>query len=628
VSVEIESLPGVGNPLLALEPGAPPAHLGLESNLAARSRRSIGAIEAQFAGAVVVRGRLLAGRVAGGYLEPRASVAAYDQASGRLTVWTSTQTAFSVRDGIAELLGLARENVRVIAGDVGGSFGAKGMVFAEDVLVALAAMRFGRPVRWTAARSEDTATTAQGHGQVLDLEMVADGQGSLRGLRGRLVHDLGAYTTAGTAPDTVISHLLGPYRLPALDIEIDYVFTNTAPTGFIRGGARPVGNFGIERMLDRLASELGIDRAEVRRRNLIEPAELPYDTGYPSGGATIVYEGGDYPALLEQALQAASYEDARPSPGDAVGLGVACYIESTGVGIAETARACLQKNGVVRLIIGTTPSGQGHETMAAQVLSDRLGWPLEAIEVTAGDTGPAAYSINTGGSRSAIEVGNATAAAARDLGRLLLDRAAEVLEADAADIEVGPAGAHVRGVPARMAGLEQMVGEAGLETRATFDSQMRRAYSSGCHVARVRVDAETGQVTLLDYVIAHDSGLLINPLTVDGQLLGGWVHGLGHALYEEARYSAAGDFHTASFLDYQIPSAPEIGLTPRLLHLGTRSSHNPEGLRGVGESGTIPVPAAIAAAVEDALSRIGHDIHVDTLPITPESLVRALVTAR
>ena len=622
VDLELDPLPGVGDPLLAIQPGAPLAHRGTpEGNLAAKAQRAFGsAADAFDLAAVVVRGRLSVARVAGGYMEPRATSAVYDRSARELTVWTSTQAAFSVRDGIADLLKMPRDHVRVIAGDVGGSFGAKGMVFAEDVLVALGSLRLGRPVRWVASRSEDTPSTAQGHGQVLDLELAADPAGRLRGLRGRLVHDLGAYTAAAGGPDTVISHLLGPYRLPALEIEIDYVFTNTAPTGFIRGGGRPVGNFGIDRLLDWLACELGIDPAEIRRRNLISPAELPYDTGYPSGSSTIVYDRGDYPALLEAALHASGYAAERRAPRVGIGLGLACYIESTGVGLAETARVELGSDGAARLFIGTTPSGQGHETMAAQVLADRLDWPLERIEVTAGDTGLAAFSINTGGSRSAIEVGNATAEAGRILRGRLLALAAEVLEAAPEDIELGPAGASVRGAPGRALALADIIGPNGVAALGTFDSKLQRAYSSGCHVARVAVDAETGAVTLLDYVIAHDSGLVINPATLDAQLVGGWVHGVGYAILEDARYGPGGELLAATFLDYLVATAPEVPIQPKLLHLGTRSTHNPEGLRGVGESGTIPVPAAIAAAIEDALSRTGARIRLSSLPITSETV--------
>jgi aerobic carbon-monoxide dehydrogenase large subunit len=299
---------------------------------------------------------------------------------------------------------------------------------------------------------------------------------------------------------------------------------------------------------------------------------------------------------------------------------VACHIESTGVGLAERARLALAGDGTATLCIGTIPSGQGHETMAAQVVADRLGWPLERIAVVAGDTSQAAFSITTGGSRSAIEVGNAAAAAGRQLRESLLERAADLLEAGPADIEVGPEGAGVRGAPGCSVELARVVGPGGLEAVGTFDSALERAYSSGCHVARVAVDLETGEVRLVSYVIAHDSGLLINPLTADGQLLGGWVHGLGHALYEDARYAPAGEFRAATFLDYLIPSAPEVPLAPALLHLSTRSSHNPEGIRGIGESGTIPVPAAIASAVEDALRPAGREVRMAGVPILPETI--------
>jgi CO/xanthine dehydrogenase Mo-binding subunit len=624
VVLDIEPLPGVGDVLAATGAGAPELHDGVAGNLAGVARRAFGDAEAAFAAAgVVVSRRLRMARIAGAYLEPRAVTAVWDE-DGALTLWSSTQSVYGVRDWVAALLGLPPERVRVLAEDVGGGFGAKGMPYAEEVLVPAAARRLGRPVRWIGARSEDTAATAHSHGGVLDLDLAATASGELLGLRVRLLHDIGAHSGPGAEQgDNVLSHLVCAYRLPALDAEVRQVYTNAVPSGYIRGGGREVGNFAIERMLDLLARRLDLDPAELRRRNLIPPDAMPYDTRYPRGDATVVYDGGDYPALLDAALAAIGHEDVRrrQAAGATVGLGIACCVESTGIGVPEQARVAVAHDGAVTAFVGSTPQGQGHRTSLAQVVAERLRWPLERVRVVAGDSAAVPRSWNSAASRTAYEVGNAAALAAAAAGRRLRELAAERLEADPADVEVGPAGAHVRGAPARSVPLADLVPEGGLEVSETFHS--RRTYASGCHAALVEVDPETGGVDVRRYVIVHDSGRSINPLLVDGQLHGGYAHGLGYALFEEAFYDERGGFRSASFLDYTIPSAPEVAAIPELHEASSEVFGNPERFKGVGESGTIPVPAAIASAVDDALRRHGVDAFVSELPMTPER-VRSL----
>jgi CO/xanthine dehydrogenase Mo-binding subunit len=621
VALDIEPLPGVGDVLAATSAGAPELHDGVAGNLAGVVKRAFGDAEAAFAAAgVVVSRRLRLARIAGAYLEPRAVTAVWDE-DGALTLWSSTQSVYGVRDWVAALLDLPPERVRVLAEDVGGGFGAKGMPYAEEALVPAAARRVGRPVRWIGARSEDTATTAQSHGGVLDLDLAATASGELLGLRVRLLHDIGAHSGPGAEQgDNVLSHLVCAYRLPALDAEVRQVYTNAVPSGYIRGGGREVGNFAIERMLDLLARRLDVDPVELRRRNLIPPDAMPYDTRYPRGDATVVYDGGDYPALLDAALAAIGHEDVRrrQAAGATVGLGIACCVESTGIGVPEQARVAVAADGAVTAFVGSTPQGQGHRTSLAQVVAERLGWPLERVRVVAGDSAAVPRSWNSAASRTAYEVGNAAALAAAAARRRLRERAAERLEADPADVEVSAGGAHVRGAPARSVPLADLVPDGGLEVSETFHS--RRTYASGCHAALVEVDTGTGGVDVRRYVIVHDSGRSINPLLVDGQLHGGYAHGLGYALFEEAVYDERGGFRSASFLDYAIPSAPEVAAVPELHEVGSEVFGNPEGFKGVGESGTIPVPAAIAAAVDDALRRHGVDAFVSELPLTPERL--------
>ena len=315
-----------------------------------------------------------------------------------------------------------------------------------------------------------------------------------------------------------------------------------------------------------------------------------------------------------------------PDPGDGrlVGVGIACCVESTGFGRGEPARIRIQKDGNAFLYVGSTPQGQGHQTMAAQVAADRLGWPFEKIQVTAADTSQVPPAELTAGSRSAVQVGNATAKAATALRKRLLERAGDVLEADAADLVIEDGVIAVRGAPSKSVRVSEVVPEEGLEVLETFDPQRPLTYSSGCHAAVVAVDPETGQVEVLRYVIAHDTGKAINELIVEGQMHGGYAHGLGYALFEAAVYDPDGGFRTASFLDYTIVSTGEVGAEPMLVHIETPTDANSEGFKGAGESGTIPVPAAISNAVEDALRKRNPDAVVDHLPITSDRIVAML----
>ncbi len=620
---ELDSLPGVAGVMDAVADGAPLVHADMKSNVAQSSPVAYGDIEAAFKGDDVVIGRITLhpDRVEGAAMEPR-SVTAVPEGGG-LKVWTSTQNVFGVRGAIASSLGLPDDKVRVIAEDVGGGFGAKGSPFAEDILVALAAHRLTRPATWTATRSEDGATTAQAHGSTIELELAASKDGKLRGLRGRLVHDIGAYAGSGAGqPGIIISHMVSAYVLPALNVEGVLVYTNSVPTGFIRGGGRPLGNYAVERVMDQLARELDMDPVELRRRNLIQPEQIPYTTGLPGGRHGVVYDSGDYPKLLEMAVDAIGPRV--KADGRLVGTGVACCVESTGFGRGEPARIQVDRSGVAHVFIGSTPQGQGHETMAALVVAERLGWPLDKIDVTAGDTAQVHFALLTAGSRSAVQVGNAASKAATAMRKVLLDRAAEALEADPQDIVLEDGQLSVRGAPAKSRPLSEVVPEEGLGVSESFDPGRPITFSSGCHAAMVAVDRETGQVEVLRYVIAHDTGKPINPLTLEGQMLGGFAHGLGYALYESAVYDGDGAFRTPSFLDYTIVSTGEVTATPELLHIDTPTDSNPEGFKGAGESGTIPVPAAISAAIEDAVRQVRRDAVVDRLPMTPDRVFALL----
>jgi carbon-monoxide dehydrogenase large subunit len=602
IDVDLEPLPALG--------GVERAAAGGDEHLAGSTELRYGDIETAFApGAVVVRRRLELERVAAAAMEPRQCTAAPD-GEGGLVIWTSTQWVFGVRNDVAQVLGLEPQQVRVLAEDVGGGFGAKTRCYPEEILTAAAALRLGRPVSWVGSRSDDTASTTQAHGVVLELELAADPDGRVRGLRGHVLQDIGAYTTAGSGSVAVaLVHLRSAYRMPAMDVTASLYWTNAIQTGFIRGGGREVGNFAIERMLDKLADELNIDRAELRRRNLVPAADMPYDNG------GVIYEGGDYEALLDLALARSRYADARADPK--LGVGVACCVESTGMG-SEPARVRLERDGKARLFLGSSPQGQGHRTMAAMMLADRLGWPIDRIEVTVGDTSAVPFAALTAGSRSAVQVGNATALAGAAMRRALLERAAEVLEADPVDLVLEDGVVSVKGAPTRSLDAREVVPQEGLEVSERFEPALPLAWASSCSVAVVSVDPETAGVNVVRYVIAHDSGRPINELTMEGQIHGGLAHGLGYALFEEAIYGEDATFRSASFLDYTIPSAPEVAFELEAVHTVTPSAHNPEGIRGAGEAAAIPASAAIAAAVEDALRKLGRPAAVDEVPITPE----------
>jgi carbon-monoxide dehydrogenase large subunit len=630
VEIEYSPINGVGNVLEASRVGAPVLHDALGTNIAGTVERNFGEMSSAFSGdATVVQLTVRLGRVIGGYMEPRGTAASMDAATGLLTVWTSTQWVYGVRDRIAALLGLERNQVRVLAPDVGGGFGAKGQIYPEEILVAAMARRLARPVRWVASRTEDTQATGQSHGDVAEAELAANADGTLRGLRVRLQHDVGAYGGPGLGQsDNILSHLVSGYRLPALEARTSVIYTNTVPTGFIRGGGREVGNFIIERLMDRLARQLDLDVAEVRRRNLIQPEDMPYTTGYlRMGTRPVVYDGGDYPALLDTALAGIDYPAARArqASGAHIGIGVTCCVESAGIQQPEPAIIRVHPNGDVEAYVGSTPGGQGHRTVFAQVVADRLGWPVERVTIIAGDSSAVGNSANTAGSRSALEVGNAVAAAALRARKQLVERAQAALEVAPVDLVISPSGVEVRGAPGRHVTLGELLdGEDVLEAEDTFQSS--GAYTSAVHALVLEVNPDLATVDVVAYTIAHDCGQPINPLLVDGQLQGGLVHGAGYALMEEAVYLEDGTFATANFADYALPGrGVPMALQPKLLEVRAPVlGNNPGGFKGVGETGTIAAPAAFAAAIEDALRTYGVEADVTTLPVTPNRLFAML----
>jgi aerobic carbon-monoxide dehydrogenase large subunit len=586
-------------------------------------------------------------------LEGRAVVARWDEREQRLVVHDATQAPTGIRGGLATLFGLDIEQVHVIAPDVGGGFGVKVMQFyPEEVLVPWAARRLGTAVKWTEDRREHFIGSNHERKQIHHVRVACDGDGRILALETRFLHDAGAYCPYGLiVPVITAAQLPGPYRLENYRYEFRAIYTTTVPTSPYRGAGRPHAAFVIERTLDRLAAELGLDRAEIRRRNMIQSDEFPYDVGvtFQDGGPT-VYDSGDYPRAFELLLETIGYERFERRPG--VGLGLACYVEGTGIGPYEGAAVNVLGDGTVTVATGLGTQGQAHETVFAQIAADELGVELADVRVTTGDTRRLGYGVGTFASRSAVVSGNAVKMAARSVRRQAQELAGRLLEADADDIELADGSARVKGAPGSAISLGQLglvanplryafgrdaaaaavfarkayaSGEAPLREGATpglnaveYYSPRAGVFGFGMHAAIVEIDPDTCDLHIRRYVIVHDCGRVINPMVVAGQIYGGYAQGLGGAFYERIAYDDSGQIQNASFMDFLIPYATEVP-EPELLHTETPSPSNELGVKGVGEAGTIAVAATIANAVADALGR-----PVDRMPLSPLDLFEML----
>jgi carbon-monoxide dehydrogenase large subunit len=639
VRVEYEPLPAAVDAEQALADGAPLVHPEWGTNVAATVSLATGDVDAALRrAAVAVTRRLRCGRVTALPLEPRAVAARWDPVTPGLHVWSSTQLPYAVRQRVAEALGLPLETVRVIAPDVGGGFGTKGPVYPEELIVAALARRLGAPVRWTDTRRESFISTTHAGDQVHEATLALDAGGRILALAGDFLIDAGAYMPRGAVVASVTAtHLVGLYRLPAFRYSGRVVATHKVPSSPYRGAGRTQAVFVIERLLDIAARELGLDPADLRRRNLIRPEEMPYRRDLPyRDGMPMIHDSGDYPALLEAALREAGHADFRRrqraarAEGRRLGIGIAAYNEATGIGPHEGAHVEVVADGSVRVTAGAPSQGQGHETTLAQICADRLGVPLASVAVAAGDTARFPGSSGTYASRVAVVVGNAVAAAAGAVAERVRRVASRALECDPADVVVADGRAHVRGAPARAVDLAALhalsqrpdvvrdLGEPGLAA-TRYHSPESVTWASGVHVATVEVDPDTGAVTVLSYSAAHDAGHEINPLIVAGQTQGGAVQGIGMALTEEVRYEE-GQALTGTLMDYALPRAdcvPAIAVTG----VDSPSPLNPLGVKGTGEGSAVPGPAAIANAVADAL---GGDVDLTRIPLRPEDVLTAL----
>jgi carbon-monoxide dehydrogenase large subunit len=646
VAIDWEPLPAVSDARDAAKPGAARVHADLAENIAAVVPMSYGDVEAAFKNAPhVFEEQMALHRGAAMTLEGRAVLASFDPAADMLTVWSSTQTPHLCRGTLADLFERNLESIRVIAPLVGGGFGTKAPFYPEEAVIPAAAMKLGRPVKWQEDRREHFLSSTQERDQYWTAAIAVDGDGKILGLRATMLHDTGAYLPWGIIVPFIASTTFpGPYVVPAYKIESTVALTNRVPTTVVRGAGRPQAVFAMERLMDRVARELHIDRAELRARNIIQPEQMPYSPGLIfRDGKPMVYDNGDFPKSQRRAVEISRYESFRArqakarSEGRYLGIGIGNYVEGTGLGPFEGVTIRILPNGKVHVATGATTQGQGTRTTLSQIVADHLGCRIEDIVMSAGDTGTISQGIGAFASRQAINAGSSAMIAGANVKKQVIAAASRALGIPESDIDVEDGRAFGKsgnkpslgfGELARMAqgmpGFSFAPGQMpGLEYTAYF-TPPQASYCNGTHVAELEVDPMTGGVTILNYTVAHDSGNIINPMIVDGQVQGGVAHGIGNAMFEWMKYDDDANPLTTTFQDYLLPASCDVpGAT--IEHVETPNPLNPLGVKGAGEGGTIPAPAAIIAAIEDALSPFG--VRFADMPLTPERIVTALQAA-
>ena len=643
--VEYEPLPAVTSLDDALRADGPRVHPG--GNVASRFTQRVGDPTGELARApVVLRERFHVHRGAGMAMETRGIVARWDGELDQVTVWSTTQAPQILRRLLARYLGLPEHAVRVVTQDIGGGFGPKAIIYAEDILVPFLARALGRPVQFIETRREHLLAVTQERDQWHDVELGLTREGRIVALRDVFVHDCGAFVSWGVIVPILTSvSVPGPYRVPNYEVTLTALYTNRVPVTPVRGAGRPQAVFVMERMLDLAAERLGLDRVLLRMRNLIQPDEFPYDVGLISrDNSPRRYDSGNYPECLRRVAEAAGADgfaaerERARAAGRAIGLGFAMFVEDTGLGPYEGVRVRVDPAGRVFVFSGTSSQGQAHETTLAQVVADGLSVPIEQVMVVPGDTAGIPYGVGTFASRVGVLASNSAAHAAAAVRKKALAVAADHLEAAAEDLTLEDGRISVRGTPGRTLTLGDVAAIAtaprpgyalpggmdpGLEATG-YVHVLQSTYSSGAHAAIVEVDPETGMVRILKYVAVDDCGTMINPMVVEGQVHGGIAHGIGNALLEEVVYDDAGQLATGTLMDYALPRAADVpGL--EVHHVVTPSPLNPLGVKGAGEGGTLPAPAAIANAVADALRPLG--VEITETPLTRERLWRQLRVA-
>lgn len=633
INVDYEPLPAVADPELAMKEGSPRVHENLKSNLVLVDSVVFGDPDAAFEKAPkIVTLDLLNQRLAPSPMEPRAILASFDVGTQMLTVWISTQGPFQVRSDLAGILKINENRLRIFAPDVGGGFGAKLSPYPEDVLACLSSMALGKPVKWIETRTENFLSMTHGRGQIQHVEIAATEKGRILGVRVRVIGDAGAYLTEGSSDATFTLRMSpGQYAIPAYKGEAYIVLTNKVTHEAYRGASRPEASYLIERAMDELARELGVDPAEVRLRNYIPKEDFPFKT---AGG--LEYDSGDYAMNLKRALELSGYDKWREEQkrakgsGRLIGIGLATYVEICAFGpdFPQTGAVSVSASGAVTVITGNSPHGQGHETPLSQIVADKLGVPIDQVLVTYGDTMMLPWGTFTAGSRSAALGGSAVLMSAEKIKEKMARIASEVLEVPEEDLSFQDgeiiARSRESGDPKKKTSFAKIASMAyhpsklpkGMESVLFAFSSFAPpnfTYPFGSHVAVIEIDPETGRLRILDYTSVDDCGKVINPMIVEGQIHGGIVQGLGQALLEDARYSDAGELLSSSFLDYQIPLAEDV---PNIhsFRTETTSPSNPLGLKGIGEAGTIAGTPVIANAVRDALAMNG--VKVEKMPFT------------
>ncbi len=635
VVVDYEPLEAVVDPRAALADRVL-IHEATGTNVASSYRVSRGDPNGAFASAPYTRRETFrCQRHSGVPLETRGLVATWDATSGTLSVLGATKVPFFNRRALARMLRLDEARIELIEVDVGGSFGVRGEFYPEDLLIPLAAMKLGRPVKWIEGRRESFIATNHSRQIECELEIAARADGTILGLRGRLLADMGAYvrTNGGVVPAKAAQFLPGPYRIPHFACEVQAVLTNKTPTGTYRGPGRFEANFFRERLLDLMASDLGLDPAEIRLKNLITPAELPWDIGalvpYEASGE---YDGGDYGGALRRALEASDYarlakDNGRLVDGRLHGIGIGCFVESSGAGPAETARIVVRGPARVELYTGCASSGQGHETVMAQILVDALAIPFDWISVFHGSTNLVAEGWGTYHSRAVVVGGSAVVAAAAALKAQLVALAAKRTGLDASALACRGGDVYRRdgGDEFAVLTLATAAAEAPLDAVGKFTTTAL-TYTYGAHVAHVAVDPETGATQVMKLVTVEDVGRAINPALVHGQALGSAVQGLGGTFMEELVYDEAGQLVSGTLADYALPTAADFPSIESITLEDAPSTSNPLGAKGAGEGGIVATGAAAANAVAAALAASG--VVVRELPLSPKNLARWLADAR
>jgi aerobic carbon-monoxide dehydrogenase large subunit len=640
VAVDYGPLPAVADCRAALAAGAPPAHRDAPHNLLAEFTMGYGDVERAFALAPhVFRESFWQHRGGGHSIECRGAVAIHDPLEDKLTLWSSTQMPHALLRVLVDMLGRDESRLRVASPDLGGGFGPKLVTYSEDVVTCLAALITGRPVKWIEDRREHFIAATQERDQYWEVEIAVDGNARVLGVRGSFIHDHGAYTARGVnlghnSAETVTL----PYEVPAYHMAVRLALTNKVPVTPVRGAGHPQGTFAMERLLDRVARELKLDRAEVRRRNLIPAARMPYTKQLKTrGGMQVVLDSGDYPKCQQEACARAGWsgfrvrQDAARREGRYLGIGLANFVKGTGRGPFEGVTVRIGPSGRILVYSGATAMGQSTRTMLAQIVADQLGGDLANITVTAGDTDGIPLGIGGSNSRQTVTAGSSAHLAARKVRQKALKIGALLLKAQEQDLEIAGGEVRVKGSPGMKVSLGRIAHtvagtpgyalpgevEPGMEATEYFVVD-DMAYANGCAVAEVEVDVETGAVRILRYVVAHDCGRILHPAIVDGQILGGVAHGIGNALYEWMGYDENAQPVTTNLGEYLLVNATEMPPV-EIIHQESPSPLNPLGVKGVGECGVVPAPAAIMSAIEDALSPFG--VRVTRTPLFPADIV-------